>query len=490
MGTFKKSFLLLGTSLLPPYILLIQFFLNDEEAGIYAVSILALAALTSLLLILLSVRVVHAHLNRAIKIARQLVQGDLTVIPTNSSNVVIDHLFTALADINIQLFKVVSEVRGGTTSVAAAARDMLSEATALSGRTNTQVVALQQTSSLLSELTAASVKSSNSAVEADKYVTLASTSVNDGMSLLQDVVIKMAEIRDRANSVGEIIELINSIAFQTNILALNAAVEAARAGEQGKGFAVVAVEVRSLAQRAAAAAQTIKGLIEASGQAIDVGEQLAGAANKRVSEATEKIKNVSALISEISADGQRQRNDIQEIGEAVSAIQKVTQQNSVQVANSSGASSNLMRKAERLILAISNYHLGEKEFGSAEEAMQMVKNAILFMQRHGKASLFEEINAGAPDFLDRDLYLLVIDTIDSKILANSYAPHRVGIETAGIQDNKGKFFARDLMREVLANGHAWVEYNFVHPITGEVLPKSSYGEFSDGLLFSCGFFKR
>lgn len=490
MGTFKKSFLLAIASVLMPSLVFVQSCIMANRLDVFLAATLLASIVLSFILTIIAFQKIQSRLKSVLKEAALLSRGDLSSRAQTAPKDMMDELSNAISEVSNQLFKVVSEVRGGTNSVAVAARDMSSEAVSLSGRTNTQAVALNQTGALLAELTAASIKSSNSAVEADRYVSLASTSVTEGMSKFESVVVKMAEIRDRANSVGEIIELINSIAFQTNILALNAAVEAARAGEQGRGFAVVATEVRNLAQKAAAAAQTIKSLIDASGQSINIGEQLATEASKSVSDATAKIKNVLALINEISADGQRQRVDIEELGAAMASIQTVTQQNAAQVTCSSNASSNLMRKAERLVSVIANYNLGEQEFGTADEAKEMVKGAIASMQKVGRSAVLDEINAGEPKFLDRDLYLLVIDTVDSRILANSYAPQRVGAETSQLQDNNGKFFARDQIREVLANGHAWVDYNFVHPITKQVLPKSSYGEHYDGLLFSCGFFRR
>ncbi|MDE1998816.1 MAG: methyl-accepting chemotaxis protein, partial [Burkholderiales bacterium] len=178
-----------------------------------------------------------------------------------------------------------------------------------------------------------------------------------GASVMQEVVQNMDEIAHSSRKIGDIITVIDGIAFQTNILALNAAVEAARAGEQGRGFAVVAGEVRTLAQRSANAAKEIKALITASVEKVDSGSALVGTAGETMREIDEEIKRVAHLIGEITTASIEQNSGIQQVHLAVSELDKVTQQNAALVEESAAAAESLKSQADQLNASIATFRV-------------------------------------------------------------------------------------------------------------------------------------
>ena len=180
-----------------------------------------------------------------------------------------------------------------------------------------------------------------------------------GGEVVSQVVATMHEISASSARIGDIIGVIDGIAFQTNILALNAAVEAARAGEQGRGFAVVASEVRSLAQRSAAAAKEIKALIGASVEKVDAGRQLVDSAGATMGDVVAQVRRVADLIGEISAATLEQTQGIGQVGDAVNQLDQVTQQNAALVEESAAAAESLKQQAERLVNVVAVFRAGE-----------------------------------------------------------------------------------------------------------------------------------
>lgn len=227
----------------------------------------------------------------------------------------------------------------------------------MSQRTEEQASSLEETASSLEELTSTVRQNAENARQANQLAAGASEVAHKGGTVVGQVVKTMSSINDSSKKIVEIISVTDGIAFQTNILALNAAVEAARAGEQGRGFAVVATEVRTLAQRSAAAAKEIKGLINESVTNVDEGMQLVDEAGATMEEIVTAVKRVTNIMSEISAASQEQSSGIEQINQAVTQMDEATQQNAALVEEASAAAESMKEQAQVLTQAVSKFKL-------------------------------------------------------------------------------------------------------------------------------------
>jgi len=227
----------------------------------------------------------------------------------------------------------------------------------LSGRTEQQATALQQTAASMEQLGSTVRHNADHARQANQLAQSASSVAATGGEVVAQVVDTMNGINQSGRKIADIIGVIDGIAFQTNILALNAAVEAARAGEQGRGFAVVAGEVRSLAQRSSAAAREIKELITASVLRVEHGTQLVARAGTTMSEIVTSIQRVSDIVAEISAASTEQAGGVAQVGEAVTHMDRTTQQNAALVEQSAAAAESLREQAQQLVQSVAVFRL-------------------------------------------------------------------------------------------------------------------------------------
>ncbi|MBG7619667.1 CHASE3 domain-containing protein [Herbaspirillum sp. AP02] len=293
----------------------------------------------------------------AVRLARQVAGGDLTARIQVSSRDETGELLAALKDMNASLVGIVSGVRRGTDMIATASSQIASGNLDLSSRTEQQASSLEETASSMEELTSTVQQNTANAREANRMAQAASDIASSGGGVVSRVVETMEDINASSRKIVDIISVIDGIAFQTNILALNAAVEAARAGEQGRGFAVVATEVRSLAQRSAAAAKEIKALISDSVAKVESGSVLVNEAGDTMREIVESVQRVSNMISEISAAGEEQRSGIEQVSQAVGQMDQVTQQNAALVEEAAAASQSLQQQAQELAQAVSVFRI-------------------------------------------------------------------------------------------------------------------------------------
>ena len=257
-------------------------------------------------------------------------------------------LMQGLATMRESLIRTVTSVRTGGESIATASAQIAAGNLDLSSRTEEQAVSLQQTAASMEELTAAVKQNSANAIQASGLALIARDIAKQGSEIVDKVVDTMAGIGDSSGQIADIIGLIEGIAFQTNILALNAAVEAARAGEQGRGFAVVAGEVRSLAQRSSAAAKDIIGLIQTSSRRVEAGTDLVARAGDTMIGISTAIQRVTDIMGEIAAASGEQSRGIEQVNQAVTQMDEVTQQNAALVEEAAAASGSLNTQAERL----------------------------------------------------------------------------------------------------------------------------------------------
>ncbi len=279
-------------------------------------------------------------------------------------------LLRTMGSMQQQLSSVVGAIRGGADGVATASSQIAQGNQDLSQRTEQQASALQETAATMEQLGTTVRNNADSAKQADQLAQSASAVAAQGGEVVGKVVTTMQGISDSSRKIGDIIGVIDGIAFQTNILALNAAVEAARAGEQGRGFAVVASEVRSLAQRSAEAAKEIKSLIGRSVEQVEQGTVLVDQAGKTMGEIVGSIQRVSDIVAEITSASVEQSSGVQQVGDAVSQMDHATQQNAALVEESAAAAESLKSQAQQLVQAVAVFKLLHEGFeGSAPAAV-------------------------------------------------------------------------------------------------------------------------
>jgi methyl-accepting chemotaxis protein len=320
---------------------------NSQTLLLFGVAV-AIAALVVVPTTLSNMTSICGPLNEAQRLASAIAQGDLTRAVHHQGKDETAALMRALGDMQAALLRIVSEVRSSTDSIGTASQQIASGNQDLSARTEQAASNLQETAASMEQLTSTVRQSADAARQATQMATANAEVAVRGGQVVGQVVTTMDEINHSSKKIGDIIGVIDGIAFQTNILALNAAVEAARAGEQGRGFAVVAAEVRSLAQRSAQAAKEIKGLIETSVGKVEDGSRLVAQAGSTISEIVANAEKVSAFISDITTAAGEQSDGIGQVNVAVTQLDHMTQQNAALVEESAAAAESLKDQAGRL----------------------------------------------------------------------------------------------------------------------------------------------
>ena len=291
------------------------------------------------------------------RMAERIAAGDLSPEPLRAGEDELGRMVQAMEAMRLSLTEVVGTVRENAVSVAAASAQIAQGNIDLSSRTEQQAAALQQTAATMDQLGSTVSHNADHAREADGLAREASTLASRGGEMVSQVVGTMGGISEASRKIGDIIGVIDSIAFQTNILALNAAVEAARAGEQGRGFAVVATEVRNLAQRSAEAAREIKALISTSVERVEQGVSLVDQTGRSVGEVVASIRRVSDIVAQISAASAEQSTGVAQVGQAVTQMDRATQQNAALVEQSAAAAGTLKSQAEQLVDAVARFRV-------------------------------------------------------------------------------------------------------------------------------------
>jgi methyl-accepting chemotaxis protein-2 (aspartate sensor receptor) len=329
--------------------------------GYIDIAILVLAALIILFVRIAMVGSIVNPLNEAVAHFERIAQNDLTGNVEDRGSNEIGRLFSAMQHMQSNLVNTVSEVRDSSGSIHIGAREIASGNADLSSRTEQQASSLQETAASMEQLTTTVKQNADNARSASQLANDASSTASKGGQVVEQVITTMNGISKSSQKVTDIITVIDSIAFQTNILALNASVEAARAGEQGRGFAVVASEVRNLAVRSADAAKEIKTLIEASSIQVKEGSALVENAGATMQEVVSSVRRVTDIMDEISAASQEQSSGIEQVNQAVAQMDEVTQQNAALVQEASSAASSLEEQAARLASVVAAFRLGAGE---------------------------------------------------------------------------------------------------------------------------------
>lgn len=341
--------------------------INDEAARIYngfatgRIVILSLggaAVFISLIAAFILTRGITKPLEEAVMVAEKVAGGDLTVKVNVNSTDETGQLMRSLKGMTESLFETVSKVRAGTDTISTASSEIASGNMDLSSRTEQQASSLEETASSMEELTSTVRQNADNARQANQLAVTASGIAAKGGEVVSEVVATMSDINESSKKMADIIGVIDGIAFQTNILALNAAVEAARAGEQGRGFAVVATEVRSLAQRSAAAAREIKELIDTSVEKVTIGTELVATAGSTMDEVVSSIQRVHDIMGEITAASQEQSEGIEQVNQAIVQMDQVTQQNAALVEEAAAAAESLQDQSANLNNLVSVFNVG------------------------------------------------------------------------------------------------------------------------------------
>ena len=383
-----------------------------------------------------------------------------------------------------RLSEMVADVRSNSMMVALAGSSLAADTKALSERTEAQASSLEQTSASVQELSVAVRKNAQGAEAASGVAARVQAIAETGGSSIQSAVVAMQDIQTSSSRVQEIVGVIESIAFQTNILALNAAVEAARAGEQGRGFAVVASEVRSLAQRSSESAREIKSLISASAEHVNSGVAQIGGASNTFAEIVHGIREVAGRVHEIKTSTVEQSHGLDQIAQAVQHIDEITQRNAEMVESALNSSSQLSDRAERLTAAVSNFKLRQ---GSADEALSLVRKAVEMYRRNGTAAL-AQITDAASGLSDRDMYVFAFDR-GGIYRAFAGRNEKIGTSVREVPGVNGDKLVKDAFEQAELGG-GWVDYHFANPQTQATDLKTSYVEaVTPDLVLGCGVYK-
>jgi methyl-accepting chemotaxis protein len=339
---------------------------------VFVVSVGGMLALVFWLLYTIFSGVIRS-MNQAVVLAGQVAAGDLTGTLPPARGDEIGKLFAALGTMMANLTQIVGRVRQGADSVSTASSEIAQGNHDLSARTESQASALQQTAASMEQLSSTVRQNADNARQGNQLAQSASGVAAQGGEVVAQVVETMRGISDSSKKIAEIINVIDGIAFQTNILALNAAVEAARAGEQGRGFAVVAGEVRSLAGRSAEAAKEIKKLIYESVERVEQGSGLVDRAGSTMTEVVSSIRRVTDIMGEISAASVEQSSGVSQVGEAVTQMDQATQQNAALVEEMAAAATSLSTQSHDLVSVVSVFKIDDATRSPAGAPAQLPK---------------------------------------------------------------------------------------------------------------------
>jgi methyl-accepting chemotaxis protein len=328
-----------------------------DKAVLFGAVIGVLGLAVTLAFAVLVARALVRQLHQAVKVAETVAAGDLTSTIDITGTDETGKLLGALKAMNESLVRVVGQVRAASDTISSGSTHIAQGNADLSSRTEQQAGSLEQTTNAMTDLTSAAKQNASSAAQANELVGTASNVAIEGGAVVAKVIGTMGQIHASSRQIADIVGVIEGIAFQTNLLALNAAVEAARAGEQGRGFAVVAGEVRSLAQRSAAAAKEITALIGKSVEQVELGTRLADQTGTTMQEIVASVQRVTDIMGAIAHASREQTGGIESVNQAITHMEHDTQQNAALVEQTSASALALQEQAANLAQAVSVFVL-------------------------------------------------------------------------------------------------------------------------------------
>ena len=332
---------------------------EGDRLAVVSIVLCAVILVVAVLFAWTITRSITRPLDEAVTVARRVASGDLSSRIEVQGRDEAAELLEALRDMNQGLGGIVTQIRTGAESIAVGAGQVAAGNQELSSRTEEHASSLEETASTLEEFTTTVRQNAEHAKQASELAGTASSTAERGGEVVGKVVTTMKEVSESSKRISDIIAVIDGISFQTNILALNAAVEAARAGEQGRGFAVVAAEVRSLAQRSAASAKEIRGLIENSVGRIEAGARLVEQAGRTMDELVGSVRKVAAIMTDIASASHEQSSGIDQINKAITQMDNVVQMNASVVEQATAAATSMASQATGLARAVSQFRIDE-----------------------------------------------------------------------------------------------------------------------------------
>jgi methyl-accepting chemotaxis protein len=386
---------------------------------------------------------------------------------------------------NGRLSALVAEIRSSAVRVTMSGEQVASGSQALADRTEKQAASLRDAVATVQQLSVAVAASADEAQHLDQITARLRDQAAAGGKEMQESIAAMSALEDGSRRVGEIIGVIDGIAFQTNILALNAAVEAARAGEAGRGFAVVATEVRQLAQRSSAASAEIRGLIARSSEQVDMSVRRTKDVGGVLTSLVDGVRKVSRSLQEIAQASGRQSTDLREVTAAVGNLDEITRQNAGMVDQSTAAAGELVSRADALRNSVAMIKLRQ---GSADEARALVLRALDVVGAQGLQAARAALQSREQGFVDRDLYVFVVDSKGTYVVHGA-KPAMEGRRVHDLPGIDGDRFVRDGLAACEAGG-GWVDYEILNPESGIVQPKVSFVMPLEGVgMVGCGFYR-
>ena len=411
-------------------------------------------------------------------------QGDLRTRFIISGRDEVAHISRTVAAMIDSLSAMVAEVRSNSALVLSSGNTLARGNRELSERTEQQAASLEQTSASVQQLSATVRQNAQSASDAESRSASVRNIADAGALSMAQAVQAVAGIESGAKRMNEIIGVIDSLAFQTNILALNAAVEAARAGEQGRGFAVVASEVRSLALRSADSAREIRQLIQGSSMQVSASVLQIRQAGTSMDRIVDGIREVAMNMAQISRASSEQSNGLTQITVAIAQLDNITQRNGQMVSQAVSHADKLEKRVEVLSQSVADFRLQQ---GTAEEARCLVRAAAELAQTHSRQQLLQAITHTPGAFHDRDMYVFVLDS-RGYYLAFGGNPAKVGTSVQDIPGIDGAgLLACVIVQADVQPG--WVEYDIANPLTGNVQTKMSYVQKLENVYLGCGIYK-
>lgn len=427
---------------------------------------------------------VWTDLHRLGRAMDSVAQGDLCAQAGMQGRDELAQMGVQLDRMVLTLSSMVADVRSNAALVAHAGQTLAVDNRELAERTDQQAANLEQTVASVAQLTSAVGSNALAAGVADERARELRSAAEVGTQAMARAVDSVQSIESDARRMGEIIQVIDSIAFQTNILALNAAVEAARAGEQGRGFAVVAAEVRTLAHRSAEAASEIRRLISTSMRQVHASAGLIRSTGDGITSMVDGIRGVAAHMSAISQSASEQGNGLQEINLAVQQLDQITRSNAQMVGEALRQARALEGRAHTLSQAVYNFRLQQ---GTAEEAAALVARAATLHRACPREAFLRQLTDPAQPYHDRDMYVFALDSAGTYQAFGGNAA-KVGTRVQDIPGAAGE----QLLQAIVAQAErspGWVEYDIVHPTTGRVQAKMSFVQRVGDLYLGCGVYK-
>jgi methyl-accepting chemotaxis protein len=396
-------------------------------------------------------------------------------------------LWDAVKRMNTTLSTIVRQVRSGADNVVAGSDGLALGNVQLSERTEQQAASLEETTSGVEQLAAGARQNASHCERALHLANESCEVARQSSERMREVQQTMQAIETSAQRVADVLQVVEGIAFQTNILALNAAVEAAHAGDRGSGFAVVAAEVRELARRCADASKEIRVLNTESAANVQAGQALVDTAQASAGQAAGSAAEVMKVLGAIAQSTREQSASLDEISVAVAQIDAATQQNAAMVKDAANAAQAFRDEARQLSEAVGRFKTDRND--DRGRVIELVKQAVEHVRRRGVRRACADFNDREGAFVRGEDYVFAL-AADGTQLAFAPDPSIVGRNNVDQPDAAGKIVGREILQVAQGAGFGWVDYLFANPRTGSVEPKSVYVEGVEGIVVGCGIYRR